>query len=84
MEVTRGKKHECGGVLPGTFIMCGEYAFGSFRYCSDECELEHAFVLGGIVLGGLMGMAEAIQRNHGDSLWHNGRRYAYVLRLPGR
>lgn len=28
-------EHRCAGVIPGTFIMCGEGG----NYCSDECRL---------------------------------------------
>lgn len=29
--------HTCSGVIPRTFIMCGEGSAGFLFYCSDEC-----------------------------------------------
>jgi hypothetical protein len=48
----------CLGVLPGTFIACGEHG-----YCSNECALIGAFDCGAAVAFGLLGMAEAIRAN---------------------
>ena len=28
------KEHKCEGVVPGTFMVCGE---GDYQYCSDAC-----------------------------------------------
>lgn len=47
----------CLGVLPGTFIACGERG-----YCSNECTVIGAFDCGAAVAFGLMGMFEAIRQ----------------------
>ena len=33
----RTEKDECLGIIPGTFIICGEGEWGERHYCSDAC-----------------------------------------------
>lgn len=51
----------CLGVLPGTFIACGE-----FGYCSNECLVQGAYRDGAAVVFGIIGMFEAIRRRRVD------------------
>lgn len=55
--------NKCLGVIPNTFIMCGERDEDSAFWCSEECQREAYRREGAAVAFGIVGMFEAIRKN---------------------
>lgn len=51
----------CTGVIPGTFIACGESDGDCTLWCSEECQREGYRREGAAVAFGIVGMFEAIR-----------------------